>query len=203
MNLYLDYLYASLNLYGILTFDDFKMIFNHYGNNFNDDTFKKALELANKEQLISLNLDKELVTMNYYDLGNEIDLNFILAIKTDQGNYNYYLPEKSEFLNYSDFLYIEEKDSFNNLKKFLILENIIDENSKLDLDEIIDSYYYSDGLIRDPNEYLTYLDSLGFIFKDEIVLTEFLELLDSTTLDKRLFALKGHTTNEIFLMNEK
>lgn len=203
MNLYLDYLYASLNLYGILSFKDFKAIFEHYGNTFKEAIFKEALINAHKEELISLNLDLELVTMNYFNLNNPVELDFILEIKKDQENYEYYLPSVEEFLKFSDFLFIEEKESFINLKNFLISENIIDVNLNLDLDEIIDSYYYSDGLIRDMDEFLSYLDSLSFIFKNDDILEEFLELLDSTTLDKRLFALKGHTTNEMFEMNEK
>ena len=158
----LDYCKAGVNLYGIVPIEQIRKIYNQ--NNKVEITQEDLLQVVQKAQARDCIVEvkgedfiHELLTTNEHAYD-------ILIAK--QGNKPFYVPSKSEFLNYADDTYVEKNDYYNSFLAFL--KNVLfmnDEMSEALVYEV--ECMYSEG--KDLTDILDGLEKQGleFVTKDQ------------------------------------
>lgn len=195
------YILSSINLYGVLPINDLLDIINHYSNT-----------LITKNQLVK-QINKLTTNINYdisyvdntlyskdFDPSLTDDLVEANLILLESANLPYYLPKKEIFLKYSDEFYIEETKSLNNLVSFILKNNIYKENYQNELIKLFNNYFTKTGDSFEFNEYLNYLNQIGFKFNDDNI-KEFKNLLELLKYDIRLYSNKANTILELIQLN--
>lgn len=111
----LDYCEAGVNLYGIVPVEQIRKIYNQ--NQKVEISKEELLQVVQKAQNRNCIVEvkgedfiHELLTTN------EHAYNILLQ---KQGNKPFYVPGKSEFLNYADDTYVEKNDYYNSFAAFL------------------------------------------------------------------------------------
>ena len=188
----LDYCKAGVNLYGIVPIEQIRKIYNQNNKvEISQEELLKVVEKAKTRDCIvdikDENFIHELITTNEqaYD-----------ALLTKQGNKPFYVPSKSEFLNYADDTYVEKNDYYNQFISFL--KNVLfmsDEMSEALIYEV--ECMYSEG--KDLTDILNGLEKQGMEFTSQEQKQTFANEVVNYTNHVRLWENRGNHKVELGL----
>ena len=189
-NKILDYCKAGVNLYGIVGIDQILKIYNQ--NNKVKLSREELLAVVEKAQTRNCvvevkedNFIHELITTSEhaYDL-----------LLEKQGTKAYYVPSKSEFLNYADEMYVEKNEYHSKLEAFL-------KNTLFMNEEMIEAFVYevecmySEG--KDIMEILANLENQGLELTSKEQKQAFVNEVSNYTNYIRLWENRGNNKVEL------
>lgn len=196
------YILASLNLYGVFHLDDLTLVLKHYLKEVNTNLILETINELSNDINYDISFLNNILYSNYFDINLDNDLNEANLVLLESEGLNYYLPDKDIFLKYSNEFYIEESNSLIKLIKFINDNNIFKESYEGQIKKKLSLYYTKDGLNFDFNEYINFLEGIGFTFKNKELLNNFKYLLNYLKYDLRLFSNKANTINELIKDNK-
>ena len=183
-----SYARAAVNLYGIISRDDFVSIFN-----------KQNADWTSKEEIYILLLPlvlkdgwycfyKEYIV--HYWFFNDFDqADYLLKYQADKPRY---IPEKSEFLKYTDEGF-EDNDHWWNVRRFMYDVFGYRKNTSEGYEEVRSYITYGDGI----RELGPILDSHNLVFDGEKQLQEFINLIMLAKNNTRIWGNNGYTPSEL------
>ncbi|HAZ37545.1 MAG TPA: hypothetical protein DEF85_03715 [Clostridiaceae bacterium] len=183
-----SYARAAVNLYGIISRDDFVKIFN-----------KQNVDQTSSEEIYILLLP--LVLKNgWYGFYKEYIVHYSFFDDFDQADYLLedqagkprYIPEKNEFLKYTAEDYVDN-DHLWNLGCFM--EDVFgySKNTSEGYEEVSNYIIYGDGI----RELGSILDRHNLIFSDEKQPQEFINLIMLAKNNTRIWENNGYTPSEL------
>lgn len=184
-----SYARAAVNLYGIINRDDFVSIFNKQNGDqtSNEEIYILLLPLVLKNGWYGFY--KEYIV--HYWFFNDFDqADYLLKCQADKPRY---IPEKSEFLKYTDEDF-EDNDHWWNVYRFM--RNVFGySNDTLEGYEEVRNYIiFGDGI----KELGSILDRHNLIFNEEKQLQEFLDLIMLAKNNTRIWENNGYTPSELY-----
>lgn len=185
----IEYASAAVGLYGAVRFDKLTALLNSYAGSDFDEEYVKSLyaEYAEKIYVVA---DGEFLIHPWARKTPQM-----LKIKASN-NEEAYIPDKEEFLRYSDFNYYEQNDGIERMRKY-----ISSEYSYLEDKEIVallsDLHDMAMGFSKCPS--LSYLcEDNGIEFEDEDEERSFRREFLANVVDyTRLWTNKGFTNIEL------
>ena len=183
-----SYARAAVNLYGIISRDDFVSIFNKHNvdQTSNDEIYILLLPLVLKEGWYGFY--KEYIV--HYWFFNDFDqADYLLEYQEDKPRY---IPEKSEFLKYTDENF-EDNDYWWNVYRFM--RNIFgySKDTWEGYEEVRNYIIYGDGV----KELGSIMDRYNLIFSEEKQLKEFIDLIMLAKNNTRIWDNNGYTPSEL------
>lgn len=183
-----SYARAAVNLYGIISRDDFVNIFN-----------KQNIDQTTREEIYVLLLPlvlkdgwycfyKEYI-VHYLFFNNFDNADYLLKHQVDKPRY---IPEKDEFLKYVIEDYADN-DHWWNVRRFMFDLFGYRKNTSEGYEEIWDYITYGDGI----SKLGSILDSHNLIFDDEKHLQEFINLIMIAKNNTRIWKNNGFTPSEL------
>ncbi len=189
-----SYAQAAVNLYGIISREDFVDIFN-----------KQNVDQTTEEEIYILLLPLVLKE-NWYCFYKEYIVHYCFFEDFDQADYLLklqadkprYIPEKDEFLKYVNEYY-EDNDNWRNVHRFMW--EIFDDIRDVAKGYVEVKYYitYGNGI----RELGPILDKYNLIFNDEKQLEEFINLIMLAKNNTRIWENNGYTPSELFEIYER
>ena len=183
------YAKAAVNLYGIISRDDFVDIFNEQNvdKTTTEEIYILLLPLVLKDGWYCFY--KEYI-VHYMFFGDFDQADYLLEYQADKPRY---IPEKDEFLKYLDEDYLDN-DHWLNVRRFMF---DVFENPKDILEgyeEVKDYITYGDGI----KELGPILDRHNLIFNSEKQLQEFINLIMLAKNNTRIWENNGYTSSELY-----
>ena len=183
-----SYARAAVNLYGIISRDDFVNIFN-----------KQNVDRTSSEEIYILLLPLVLKG-GWYGFYKEYIVHYLFFNDFDQADYllEYqagkprYIPEKNEFLKYTAKDYVDN-DHLLNVGRFMWDVFGYSKNTSEGYKEVRNYIIYGDGI----RELGSILDRYNFIFSDEKQLQEFINLIMLAKNNTRIWENNGYTPSEL------
>ena len=195
-----QYATSSINLYGVISADEFVEVFNHY----------EEVRTTREEALLALTRLAKTDDVDYSVSGDiisgpEFQPDFddykdnVEAIRDAQRGKPRYFPSKEEFLKYVDGIYREPEKPYADLKAYIMKHNLsprgegLDgvDGDLLDLHEIIQF-----GV--EPSDEIELFTSAGYQYKDLDEANAFFQLVMNAHNHTRMYDNNGFTPNEIF-----
>ena len=189
-----SYAQAAVNLYGIISREDFVDIFNkqNVDQTTEEEVYILLLPLVLKEGWYGFY--KEYLV--HYWCFDDIDLaDYLLKHQADKPRY---IPEKDEFLKYADEYY---EDNINWMNVYLFMREVFDDVKGISkgFEEIKDYITYGDGI----SELGTIFDKYNLIFNNEEQFEDFINLIMLAKNNTRIWENNGYTPSELFEINAK
>lgn len=189
-----SYAKAAVNLYGIISRDEFVDIFN-----------KQNVDQTNSEELYILLLPlvlkdgwyffyKEYI-VHYLFFSNYEHADFLLKHQADKPHY---IPEKDELLKYVYEDY-EDNEHWWHVRRFMWDIFGYSKVTSESYEEVRNYMTYGDGI----SELGHIFDRRNLIFNGEEVLQEFIELIMLAKNNTRIWRNNGHTPSELHEINSK
>lgn len=193
-----EYAYASINLYGVIKLDDFISVFNHYESSpITKEEVIPVLELLDSIDEIDLSFRESILGNGYFLLEDSRDFKEAKALLKQQSDKPRYLPEKAEFLRYMDPEYVEPIKPLMDLEAFFIDQKMNPKRSaedvKFDVLELHDEIVFGERL----TQFVEYLEQSGYIFKDDVQIKMFGDLVKDMHNQTRMYENKGFTPSEL------
>ncbi|MEA4902883.1 YecA family protein [Desulfitobacterium sp.] len=182
------YARAAVNLYGIISRDDLVNIFN-----------KQNVERTTNDEIYILLLP--LVLKNgWYGFYKEYIVHYLFFDDFDQANYLLehqadkprYIPEKNEFLKYTNEDYVDN-DHWWNVHRFMLDVFGSCKETSEGYEEVRNYIIYGDGI----KELGPILDRHNLIFSGEKQLREFINLIMLAKSNTRIWENNGYTPSEL------
>jgi|BioPla2DNA2_1021312.scaffolds.fasta_scaffold27085_3 hypothetical protein len=183
-----SYAKAAVNLYGIISRDDFVSIFTKQNADWtsNEEIYILLLPLVLKDGWYCFY--KEYIV--HYWFFNDFDqADYLLKYQADKPRY---IPEKSEFLKYTDEDF-EDNDYWWNVRRFMFDVFGYRKNTLEGYEEVRSYITYGDGI----RELGSILDSHNLVFDGEKQLQEFINLIMIAKNNTRIWENNGHTPSEL------
>ncbi len=184
-----SYARAAMNLYGIISRDDFIDIFNEQNidQTTGDEIYILLLPLVLKDGWYCFY--KEYIV--HYSFFNDFDqADYLLEHQADKPRY---IPEKDEFLKYVIEDY-EDNDHWWNVRCFMRDVFGYSKDTSEGYEEVRNYITYGDGI----RELGAILDRHNLIFSGEKQLQEFINLIMLTKNNTRIWENNGYTPSELF-----
>ena len=184
------YMNACVNLYGIITIDEFIEIYNLQNKNKIDHN-----EVSKVSQMDGLSCCFKIGRSHLYEEGFfELDDDIIDEILSELKKSYRYVPSKEELLKYEDDLHFEETNLNFELKDFL-MRKCHDENMVEDL--------YIDIMMilkteHNPSEVLHILDDYEIGFNNEKEVQQMIGCISNLANNTRIWLRKGYKPSELF-----
>lgn len=183
-----SYARASVNLYGIISRNDFIDIFNKQNK---DQTSKEEIYIL----LLPIVLKggwycfyKEyIVHYSFFEDFDQVD--YLLVLNADKPRY---VPEKNEFLKYVSEDY-EDNDHWWNVRRFMGHVFGYSKNTSEGYEELKNYMTYDEGV----SEFGAILDKYHLIFDDDKQLQEFINLIMIAKNNTRIWENNGYTPSEL------
>lgn len=183
-----SYARAAVNLYGIISRDDFVNIFNEQNidRTSSDEIYILLLPLVLKDGWYGFY--KEYI-VHYSFLDNFDQADYLLKYQADKPRY---IPEKNEFLKYAVEGYADN-DHLQNVHRFMWDVFGRCKDTSEGFEEVRNYIIYGNGI----NELGSILDRRNFIFSDEKQLSEFINLIMLAKNNTRIWENNGYTPSEL------
>lgn len=189
-DLFHQFIEASINLYGIISQDEFIDLFNHYNK-----------ESTTVDELFPCMIRHIAVDAGYclweeYIVSNEFEDNDFQDVKDlvrKIGAKPRYMPERAEFLRYADPDYYERNTHIDNLQKFLTSKLKV---NALVAEEIVLEIRYACAIEAPTQAIVNILNEYNVSMQPAFV-QEFLALIANVSNNTRLWSNNGHTPNEL------
>mgnify|MGYP001030442159 CR=1 FL=1 len=182
---------SAINLYGIIEQGAFVDLFNHYNEVHTsvDELFPCMIR--------HIAVDASYCLWEEYIVSDEFEENEFEDVKDlilQIGDKPRFIPEREEFLRYSDFNYFERNSHIESLQKFLI--------SKLSVsppvaDEIVTEVQYACAIEAPTQAILDILDEYNVPVRQNLF-HELGQNIINVSNNTRLWSNNGHTPNELY-----
>ncbi len=184
-----SYVSAAVNLYGVISRDEFVDIFNKQNaeRTNSEEIYILLLPLALKEGWYGFYKD---CIVHYAFFGDFDQADYLLEHQADKPRY---IPEKSEFLKYT-FEDYEDNDHWWNVRRFMCEAFGYRKATSEGYDELRNYITFGDGI----RELGSILDRHNLIFSEEKQLQEFINLIMLAKNNTRIWENNGYTPSEIF-----
>ena len=185
-----DYAVAAANLYGVITQDDFVELFNSQNDRKTDidEMFGTLIRFVY--------MDHGYVFWDEYIVSDEFEEDDYKDVEMYAGMAAAkprYLPNREEFLKYSQWGYIEKTPQFNRLRAY-IGENITDDEKLAD--ETAEKCYFATMRNAKPQEYIDILKESDILPGNEKT-KALMRLVSDLSNNVRLWHNNGNTQNEL------
>lgn len=207
LNRYFD---AAANLYGIISLRKLREIYNMQNEPINEEDFlefadeidlgHKFFDIVGEDEFYDdadeiLPIDRDIVAE--YLLQDE-DFDGYYSVKEGQSGKPYYIPDKKQFLKYSDEYYHEKTLSFISLRAFFRNQSDL---TKEQADEIADDIYgMANPLDGDLESVINMIEDMHMFHFNTYTVKEFCSLYSDMYNDTRLHINRGYTPNELYKM---
>lgn len=184
-----DYAEAAVNLYGIISEEELVEIFNVQNE---DET---TLEINRAVFTKHLQYGTDYCLWNNYLVHRDLqdnDFEDAKGLLKDASDKMRYIPEKEEFLRYSDWFYYENTRQMSELSQYLINQCGV-SNDYID-DIMFDLHWEFSDFFSIPN-YFEILERYGVDVEEEHT-DKLIELMVECCNNTRVWAYKGHTPKE-------
>jgi len=200
-----SYANAAGFLYSVLTISEFVDLFNNY-EEIKTDAQEAILALKRYAEAFPYKVEYSLfddfitgptIQPNEF----EEDIEELYCIREHQHGKPRFLPDKEEFLKFSDPLHIEPYKPYIKLSEYIYTKKLCtDENIGGIYDQMLDVYdMIQDGLqIKDILEF--FIEVKGYIFNNTDEINEFLKVVMYAYNNTRMFENNGFTPNEMMEM---
>ena len=183
-----SYARAAVNLYGIISRDDFVNIFNkqNIDQTSNEEIYILLLPLVLKDGWYGF-YKEYIVHYSFFDDFDQAD--YLLKYQADKPRY---IPEKSEFLKYTieDFV---DNDHLWNVRRFMLDVFGHSRDTSEGYEDVRNYIIYGDGI----KELGSILDRYNLIFSEEKQLQEFINLIMLAKNNTRIWENNGYTPSEL------
>lgn len=198
-----EYVFACINLYGVITLDDFISVYHRYeGTLLNKEEVIPVLELLDSIDEINVSFCDNILANGYFIPQSSDDFIEAKAMLKLQGDKPRYLPENEEFLRYMDPTYIEPTEAMKEFEVFLTKHGMNPKRSaediKLDVLEFRDEIVFGEQL----SHYVDYLNKAGYVFNGEIQMIAFAAVAKDMNNETRIYENKGFTPTELKDLSE-
>ena len=187
-----SYIKAMVNLYGVFTPDKLIEIFNSQNSDFIDskEFFRIYYKFIARDQ--SFYLCEGYIISDYFENDDEL---YELLAKTK--NKQYYIPDKSQFLNYADDTYFEVTPQLNALKEY-IEKNIINDEDEDVVGDLIDDIQLVCSMEEPIQSVLDEFNRRDINFKSMQQVKDLMPLVTDVYNNTRIWSNCGHTPTEIY-----
>jgi len=198
MKLVLDYIIAAANLYGLVEIQKVLEIYNQ--QNEKQLSQKQMAEIViEHEDYLESNYTFVIDDYFAHDAVLEFD-DFDYYLDQSRGK-PYYVPDKTEFLKYTNGHYFEKNNEYRKLVNFLA--DCFFEGDKSEGERICQDINFYCSFDFKPDSVLKFLSFKGLDFTAEQDLNKFLELLVDLANNTRIWENNGHTPEELFEQYEQ
>ena len=196
-----DYAVAAVNLYGVIDQADFVEIFNSQNERKTDidEMFPILFRFVSRN--IGYCFWEEYIVSDEFE---EDDFNEVeYYVKTAAAKPRY-VPDKEDFLEYSDWGYVEETPQLLKLQSFLCknIKSSGDDDCDAKVDEIVEKIYFASMREARPQEYIDIIEKQEVYLKESKIRT-FIELTTDLRNNVRMWLNNGHTPNELAVLEGK
>lgn len=194
-----QYATAAINLYGVISVDEFVEVFNHY----------EEAHTTSEEAILALTRLARTDDVDYSIFGDLIwgllsvpdDDDFednVKVIRKYQKGKPRYLPSKEEFLKYVDFIYREPEAPYAELKAFILNHKLTSRGEGLEgVDgDLIDLHSMIQFGVSVKYEF-EYFSLPEYTYKNEDELRAFFQLVVKAHNHTRMYDNNGFTPNEL------
>ncbi len=194
-----QYAEAAVCLYGVISIDEFVEVFNYYEIDITtaEEVLLALNSLAQTEE-VEYSISGSILSgpdfqPQFDDYKENVD-----SLRASRNGKLRYLPDKTEFLRYLDFLYREPEKPYADLKAYILKNNLITSDDWIDdVDgDLIDLHDMIQFGVKAKEE-LEYFVERGYQFKDLETLNEFNQLVVNVHNNTRMYDNNGFTPNEI------
>jgi hypothetical protein len=184
-----SYAKAAVNLYGIISRDDFVDHFNRQNTDqtSSEEIYILLLPLVQKEGWYGFYKN---YIVHYWFFDNFDQADYLLEHQADKPRY---IPEKDEFLKYK-FEDYEDNDHWWNVRRFMWDVFGYSKATSKGYEELRNYITFSDGI----RELRPILDRNNLIFSEEKQLQEFINLIMLAKNNTRIWENNGYTPSELF-----
>lgn len=185
-----DYANAAVNLYGVISFDEFIELFNRQNEKKTDadEMFETLLRYVYTDSDYCFYQDY-LVDVNFEEEDFK-GVNELLSLRNGKPKY---IPPKETFLKYSDMDYDENAAGYAAIRKLL-------ERSFGSTPDVLELYlciYYNRRIGISFHEFSQLLDEFDMKFRSKDDLSEFLKLFTDVSNNTRIWINNGFTPYEL------
>jgi hypothetical protein len=191
-----EYAEAATSLYGIIRIFDFVKVFNHYEEaaTTTAEVTLALTRLANTDD-VDYSISGDIISGFEFQPDFDDYDEIVMYISACQEGIPHYLPEKEEFLKYTDFSYREPEKPYADLKAYILKNKLtkkIDDvdDDLIDIQEMLRLGFEADAQIE-------YFTRRGYRFKNIDRANEFLQLVMNVHNNTRQYECNGFTPNEI------
>lgn len=185
-----NYAQAAVNLYGIIPQEELMQIFNAQNEEKTDIDEMFEVFLRHIGLTADYCLWEEYIVHNDFEEDDFVGVEHLAKRIIGKPRY---IPEKYEFLRYSDCDYYEINEQYTALNRFLVDKLGV---SIFELDNILDDVHYSIVSELPPGDTINLFYAYG-IMPDEKQLKELIRLTVEISNNTRLWSNNGHTPVEI------
>lgn len=185
-----NYAKAAVNLYGIISQDEFVEIFN------SQNKYKVDIDTIFSVFIKHIYLDADYCLWDEYIVYadfEEDDFEGAERLIRETANKPRYIPGKSEFLKYADWTYYENTKQMKELSRFLVDECNV-PNTKIE--KLMFDLHWKFTESIQMQECFDILESYNVILSEEQV-SELVPLMMDCCNNTRSWLNKGHTPNEL------
>lgn len=199
------YATVAINLYGVITIDEFVDIFNHYEEAVT--TWKEAflaLKRLAKTDEVEYSISGDIISgpdfqPHFIDYDDTIQF-----IRANQEGKPHYLPNKEEFLKFIDCCYREPEKPYTELKAFILKHKLTTNGEGIHgVDNDLMKLHKMIQLGAKAVDELNYFTQRGYQYKDMDNFNAFNQLLMNVHNNTRMFFNNGFTPSEIFEKYER
>lgn len=194
------YATVAINLYGVISVDEFVEVFNRYEDaHTTSEEALLALTRFAKTHDVDYSVSGEIISGPEFQPDfDDYDKN-VEAIREAQRVKPRYLPSKEEFLKYVDGTYREPEKPYADLKEYILKHRLTSRGEGLDgVDgDLIDLH----EMIRfgvDSKDEIEYFTRSGYKYKDIDEANGFFQRVMDVHNHTRMYDNNGFTPNEIF-----
>ena len=184
-----SYVRAAVNLYGIISREDFVDIFNkqNIDQTTDDEIYILLLPLVLKDGWYCFY--KEHI-VHYWFFNDFSQADYLLKYQADKPRY---IPEKDEFLKYVIEDYADN-DHWWNVRRFMFEIFGYSKNTSEGYEDVRNYIIYGNGI----KELGSILDRYNLIFSEEKQLQEFINLIMLAKNNTRIWENNGYTPSELY-----
>ncbi len=194
------YATAAVNLYGVISVEEFVDVFNHYEEaRTTSEEALLALKRLAKTDDVEYSISGGIISGPEFQPVFDDYEDKVEAIRASQKGKPRYLPGKEEFLKYIDATYREPEKPYSDLKAYILKHELTTRGEGIDgVDgDLLDLRDMIQFGVKFTDEF-DYFTKCGYKFKGMEDLNEFAQLVMNAHNNTRMYDNNGFTPNEIF-----
>lgn len=190
-HLVLQYIDASTNLYGICPVDKLFEIFNAQNERQLTETEFAQIHRMVSSRVQSWYLNRDNLINDYFSSDTDEEEELLIVQVKDKP---YYIPDKKEFLNYSDSDYFENTPQLNNLKTYILRSLCKDEEL---VEYLIDDIQLACSMEEPLGEIMYEFERRDIRFNKREQVKTITSLIVDVINHTRIWSNRGHTPAEL------
>ena len=199
------YASASVFLYGAISVGEFVTVFNRYEAAGTDaEEALLALKRLARTDDVEYSIKGDLITAPEFQPGFSDYEENVAALRARQQGKPRYLPDREEFLKFSEGRYREPEKPYADLRAYILDHKLSPRGEGIEgVDgDLIDLHEMTQAG-ESPTEVLKYFSSADYQFSSLDEFKEFARLVMETGNNTRLYINNGFTPHELFETHER